>query len=327
MLTTDLFEQVLVAPAQSGANQLYIVSGYASPAIAYKQFHRLSKELHLSASIKLIIGMAGLEGIAKSSHKQFRNLAEQYYDHGFECWYLRTVPPVHSKVYSWFHGATARKGFIGSANYSNSGFFTQREAVSLNDPAEGRAYFESLLGQCINCTDPDVESTINLTDREIRRALRAARQTPVEARPRAAIPREALQHQPIRLDLLRGGEVPMRSGLNWGQRPEYGRNPDQAYIPFPAAILRAGFFPPKGQHFTIVTDDNKTFDAVVAQMEGKAIETPADNSILGRYFRDRLGLPSGALVQVQHLIDYGRTDVIFSKVDDETYFMDFSRPR
>jgi hypothetical protein len=77
-------------------------------------------------------------------------------------------------------------------------------------------------------------------------------------------------------------------------------------------------------HFTINTDDNKTLIATRAQQNGKAIHTPHNNSLIGEYFRMRLGLPKGAFVQKEDLIRYGRTDVDFYKVDDENYYMDFS---
>ena len=55
------------------------------------------------------------------------------------------------------------------------------------------------------------------------------------------------------------------------------------------------------------------------------MDTPHNNSLLGEYFRNRLGLPNGAFVTRQHLEDYGRIDVAFYKIDDENYLMDFSR--
>ena len=127
----------------------------------------------------------------------------------------------------------------------------------------------------------------------------------------------------IELSFLAKGKVHERSGINWGQRE--GRNPDQAYIPIPASIYKhSNFFPAKGQKFTVATDDGRSFIMVRRQDKGKALHTPDDNSILGKYLRKRLGLKLGQLVENVHFEDYGRTDVTFTKVDDETYFMDFS---
>ena len=123
--------------------------------------------------------------------------------------------------------------------------------------------------------------------------------------------------------LARDGSLPAISGLNWGQRD--GRDRNQAYIPLKAEIYNTSFFPPNTVHFTINTDDNKTLIATRAQDNGKAIHTPQNNSLIGEYFRMRLGLPNGAFITKDDLLSYGRTDVDFYKIDDETYYMDFSK--
>ena len=48
------------------------------------------------------------------------------------------------------------------------------------------------------------------------------------------------------------------------------------------------------------------------------------NGLLGEYFRHRLKLPYGSKVTKLDLLNYGRTDVAFCKIDDETFEMDFS---
>ena len=118
-------------------------------------------------------------------------------------------------------------------------------------------------------------------------------------------------------------KVADRSGLNWGQRPK--RNPNQAYLPVPSDIQRIGFFPVKGVAFSIECDDGAKFKCVIAQASGKAIETPEDNSLLGKYFRERLGVDSGEPVALWHLLDYGRTAVEISKIGKLKYYLDFSR--
>ena len=65
---------------------------------------------------------------------------------------------------------------------------------------------------------------------------------------------------------------------------------------------------------------------VVAQAGDKAIQTPKDNSLLGAWFRKRLGLKDGDPISLKDLIDYGRTDVDFYKINDELYFLDFTKP-
>ena len=127
----------------------------------------------------------------------------------------------------------------------------------------------------------------------------------------------------VTLSLLTRDGVPgRRSGLNWGQRK--GREPNQAYIHLPSKIAQTGFFPLEKQHFTAITDDRHQLTLRVEQQNNKAITTPVRNSDLGEYFRNRLGLPNGAYVNLSDLEQYGRTDVKFIKLDDETFYMDFS---
>jgi hypothetical protein len=130
----------------------------------------------------------------------------------------------------------------------------------------------------------------------------------------------------ITISLLssRTNDVQDVAGLNWGQRP--GREPNEAYIQLPPEVYRSKFFPARPQRFTVTTDDNKTLICTRAQKgkDGDAIETPDGNSLLGEYFRNRLGLASGASVTKSDLERYGRTDVTFRKIDKENYQMDFS---
>jgi hypothetical protein len=67
-----------------------------------------------------------------------------------------------------------------------------------------------------------------------------------------------------------------------------------------------------------------TFDCVRAQDSGKAIHTTNDNSQLGKYLRARLKLEPRSPIVKEDLIRYGRTDFLLKKLDDETFFLDFS---
>jgi hypothetical protein len=115
--------------------------------------------------------------------------------------------------------------------------------------------------------------------------------------------------------------VPNRSGLNWGQRE--GRNHDQAYLALRKSDQTSGFFPEVGVCFIVECDDGALLKMVRAQQNGKALETPEDNSILGAYFRGRLGVRSGDRVSLRHLLDYGRTTVDIFKTAQGYYFLDF----
>lgn len=76
---------------------------------------------------------------------------------------------------------------------------------------------------------------------------------------------------------------------------------------------------------TAITDDHHQLTLRVEQQNNKVITTPVRNSDLGEYFRNRLGLANGAYVTRDDLTRYGRTDVKFVKLDEETFYMDLIR--
>lgn len=130
----------------------------------------------------------------------------------------------------------------------------------------------------------------------------------------------------VRVSLLdRRGNLPQRSGLNWGQRPEESREPNQAYFRLPAKIYRSDFFPERPTHFILqnMRNENDIFFATRAQDNGKAIHSTENNSIIGKWVRDQLGVPHGQAISTEDLVSYGKTFIDFYRVNDETYLFDF----
>lgn len=327
MITENLFDKVLLDPVKSGADSLYIVSGYATAAMTFHHLETIKKYFGIPIHIKLIIGMCPSDGLTLSNHKAFQQLAATDFPSLFECSYIVNTPPVHSKSYAWFRGSEPLYGFIGSANYTQTAFSSnQRELLTQCNPEIGFDYFQSLIADSIYCTHSEVENYIEIYRDTYygRRRKQQLEEQGLQLITTAATP--DLQDLPaIRISLLDNkGNLPQRSGLNWGQRPEEGREPNQAYIRLPSTVYRTNFFPPVAVHFTVLTDDNKVLICTRAQQNGKAIHTPHNNSLIGEYFRHRLGIPSGDPVTKADLTRYGRAHVDFYKIDDETYFMDFS---
>jgi len=328
MLKENLFEEVLLNPAvEGGADCLCVVSGYATAAMAFHHFQELREKALKGVMIRLVVGMTPADGISKSNHEAFKSLMEQQIKHNFECSYLIDNLPVHSKVYAWLSGERPTYGFLGSANYTQQAFCLnrQQEVLESCEPKEAIEYFRELQGKAVYCTHPDAQNVITVfNDRYFKQVRRFREQADTE-RDYAYPALDGLEHICVSL-LDERGNLPERSGLNWGQRPEEGREPNQAYIRLPAEVYRTDFFPPRRVHFTLLTDDGKVLICTRAQDNGKAIHTPHNNSLIGEYFRYRLGVPNGARVSLNNLNRYGRTTIDFYKIDDETYFMDFSIP-
>ena len=307
MITDDLYQQILIDPASSGNNELYIVSGYASATFLNKHISEITKE-YPEIKLNLIIGMHQ----KRNDHSAYINIKNLYPN--FHGYYYSGRPGVHSKTYCWVKDGFPCIGFSGSANYSQYGFENsmQQNQMVEDDPSTIKNYFQTLLKNSLKIEDyvPSEDDSIDPIN--------------VEGSVAPGSIEWIKYNDSARISLLKeNGEIAARSHLNWGQRP--GREPNQAYLPIPKGAQKEGFLPERGFRFTLITDDKKTFDCVRAQDNGKAIETTNNNSELGKYLRDRLNLDLGSFVDKEDLIRYGRTDYTLRKLDDETFFFDFSK--
>lgn len=321
LLIENLFQQVLIEPAKRNkANKLFAVSGYVTANMAYKHMESLGKS-NSQSSIAVIAGMTPIQGVNKAHHEQFVKFSQKGV-HGskFSCKYVASDNPVHAKVFIWVRNDNPVIAFAGSANYTNTGFSEkQNEAMTHVDPDEALDFYNQTIEQTVDCLDPEVGNKISIKIQQ--RTPRTKQETP-------KIPQyegEDVSADSVTLSLLmsKRKEIHKSGGLNWGYRSNIKRNRNQAYIPVPSEVRKRNFFPKRGEPFIVSTDDGESFILVAAQDGDKALETPEDNSILGRYFRKRLQLESGQFVEKRHLLEYGRTNVTFTKRGDETYFMDF----
>ena len=310
-LTDNLFQQVLIEPAERlEADRMLAVSGYVTANMAYTHMEHLN-ECGFNPSIDVIAGMVPMQGMDRTHHKKFVEFSqEEIHGCSFSCRYAVSVNPVHAKVFVWMRDELPVAAFAGSANYTARGFGSNQDEIMIQaDPNAALEFYNRTAGQAIYCFDGEAESRVSLRTRKRREDYRDDY--------------EDVHPELINLSLLtKRGDIHTKAGLNWGQRS--GRDRDQAYIPVPAGVARQGFFPPRAQSFIVNTDDDISLILAVAQDGDKALHTPRNNSILGKYFRRRLGLASGQYVRKEHLLRYGRTDVTFSKMDGENYYMDFS---
>lgn len=316
---TDLENKVLLKPALEGADELRIVSAYASPSMAAYHINKLKESDSIPIKIKLIIGMCPYDGLSLGVHKGFKELQKQYAENPeystISCQYNYIMPPIHSKIYIWLKHGKPFKAFSGSANYMQSAFSKDcGESLMECSAEEANEYFLSVERNSIINTDNEVENYIRIYKNQPR--------FDYETREFYSSDKPLIQEISL---VSKNGEVGKSSGLNWGQRP--GRNPDQAYIPLPRAIATTGFFPLNKRYFTVITDDDYCMQMRVEQDGDKAITCPDDNAMLGLYFRERIGVESGKAITSADLYNYGKTSVIFTKLNDELFYMDFSNDR
>lgn len=321
MIIDSHTKKVLFDPLSEDVNELYILTGYAAPTMLSWYIKNLYHKVRTPLRIYLMIGMVPFDGISASVHEGFIQLIHDNLPsevERLECSYIYDEPCFHANLYIWAKDGAPVKSFTGSA------FFVQRSFVGSHrqeimcdcDPIQAMELWNSLIGRSIYIQHGEIEEYIQIHPTH-----------PILDIENALIDGFDVQHQEnyetIRLSLItRTGEPGVHSGLNWGQRDN--RNPNEAYISLPSSIAKSGFFPLEKRHFTAITDDRHQLILRIEQQNNKAITTPARNSDLGEYFRNRLGLANGAPVTRADLDRYGRADVVFLKLDDETYYLDFS---
>lgn len=312
IIDRDLYRTVLINPVlHHSVDKLTIVSGYATASLLSSHRDDLRERHDAEPSIDLTIGMTSTEGIASAQHNAFKSL-QGGNRQKIKCRYSIGNASVHAKVYVWSKGGSPILAFAGSANYTNAGFHRgdRIEAMVEVDAHSAYAFCEKVHYQTCSCTNKSIADVVELHDP--RKALRSNFEV-----------RRVGDQVHLPLIVRRTGETHERAGLNWGQRPEQNRDPNQAYIPIPSSIYGSDFFPPIGEQFVVQTDDGETMIFVRAQQSGKALHSPNSNSLIGSYFRRRLKVPSGERVTRADLDRYGRTSVTLKRTDEETYFLDF----
>jgi len=322
MLVENIYSPTLIEPfLNSRSNKLYIVSGYASATFARRHIIDLKRSGN-DFEINLIIGMP----TAKNDHMAFLLLHKEFAGQ-FNGYYLQNTPPVHCKIYSWYKNDSPVIGFTGSANYSQFGFFSDQQInqITSDNPVEIRGLYDKLINRSIWIPDHKL-------------VLASSQRLPkVKSVPPGEIEWEIPNVRVTISFLDRDGNLPISSGLNWGQRvskrtdPKTGeiswdkREPNQAYLSLKGDSRKLGFLPERAFTFSLLTDDGCSFDCVVAQDGRKAIHSTKNNSEIGKYIRNRIGIQEGEMVKVEHLEKYGRTDFTIEKIDDETFLLDLSK--
>lgn len=314
MITENLVQSILIDPILKGADELYISTGYATPNMVLYFISCIPDGYTIK--LHLIVGMTQNNGISLSVHEGFKDLIANLPSKKisqFECSYVYKNTPVGANMYIWKKQDIPFLAFGGSANFTQSSFYLgKREIMFEINADESIQYYNSFIPDTIYAKHCEIEehiiiySTHPILDAEddIKNALESS-----------DLPR-------VKLSLLtKNGETGTASGVNWGQRK--GREPNQAYIHVSSKVKKTGFFPPPDTVFTALTDDRKCLLLRIEQQGDKAITTPSNNSLLGEYIRNRIGLSNGQYVWRKDLENYGRTDVTFYKLDENQYFMDF----
>ncbi|MDZ8275705.1 NgoFVII family restriction endonuclease [Microbacterium aquimaris] len=319
----DLFQRVLLSPTNEGADELHVLTGYASAEFALFHLLEIRGQLARDVAVRLHIGMTGEDGLELSAHHRFLGAMNALSGDWLRVSYAPTGLSDHTKLYVWSCGGQPSEAWIGSANYTGRGFGiqgTRKESMVPVDAESAWQTVASATADFVSADDDELFSRVPVYEVDAperrRRVLAPAPLTTPLTQDSVELPLVQTTKRP--------GEVHNAgAGLNWGQRGSRRRS--EAYIPVPAAIARSGFFPPRGLPFAAHTDDGATLFLIVAQDGDKALHSVPDNAAIGIWFRRRLGLEEDAFVQTEDLHRYGSTHVTFNALADGSYFMSFPR--
>ncbi len=268
MIKDELFKKVLLAPTNEGANKLYIVSGYATAAMAFHHLNYLREEKK-NIDIALLIGMCPSDGMSLSNHRAFRQLVEADYHEKFQCSYVMKPPAVHSKIYAWYKDEEPLYAYTGSANYTQTAFLkAQREVLTPCNAEVAFTYYNDLLEDTIYCAHPDADNFVQIYNDKFYPKKRPPQEIKIKDEEKVVFEEDITGLPYVKVSLLdTTGNIQRTAGLNWGFRQDNvsNRNKNEAYIQLRPEVYKSDFFPIRSMHFTVLTDDNKSLICTRAQ--------------------------------------------------------------
>lgn len=314
-------------------DELVVLSGYVGP-------HPVHMLQNLPLRTTVIYGMYGSEGIQRSLHSALLHENEVLDNVDI----LYSTMPVHAKCYIWKNRGEVVHALVGSANFSTNGLTTPYKEVLAEttadtfDPLDN--YLNLVLGEAISCEDAVVKKN----------------------RKRSPEAAGGGEYDPdvCRMPLYiteRGREVvPTASGINWGMAKLTGShvNINDAYIRIGADLLEhyPQLFPMKQKEpsegeevvrrdhrhndsIEIIWDDGTSMTGLlegsIPKMENgqrvlypKQISTTPRKAILGKYLRERMGIPEGRAITMSDFERYGRKTIDVSLQGEGIYYFDFS---
>lgn len=307
-----LWREALSEPLAAGCTELWALSGYASPAVLYDLLAQPS--LH-PIQVRLIVGMVVQDGISLGAHRGFVALQTEHHPGRAFVRYVVSGQPVHTKLYVWCRNGVPYAAFAGSANLTRNGFSGgYQEVLVPAEPEAALALIRAAAERAVPCDSPAVPHELVVLSAGVRDRARGALPSYRPWRPEEV--------PSVDISLLNARtSTGVAFGLNWGHRGT--RNRDESYLPVPRSVASLGFLPPRGQRFTLLSADGQALSAVVAQDGDKAIETPDSNAILGRFIRSQLRIPPGTRITAAELAQARVTGYRLSKLDDETFAVEF----
>lgn len=311
----DLYESIL---AKNGKNsrRLRVIAGYASSG-----FLRRVKKDFPELEIELYIGMYK-DGISLNDHHEFMNLCSEFND--VSVFYQVREKPTHIKLIE-FSSDYSSKVYVGSANFSDNGFFKHKELM-INIYYDASSLFDIQLSKSLKCDNKNIRDFIKFyldNNSDKKTVIVDDDKTPHETLKEDVknyMYRYSTGGEPIELNNSFKLELVLeeeynphweKTGINaWTN----GKTPHLLQTP-------KDFFDkifPVGKVFKIVTDEF-VFEAELGGDFNR--ELVFLNGDIYEYIRGKIGLKEKRAISRKDLVEYGQTSLRFVKVRDGLYEM------
>lgn len=324
----NLYENIFSEQTR-GYRRLRVVSGYASS----DYLSRIISEFP-NLEIELFIGMT-FQGVSNSDHSGFKSVMQK--NDNVKVYYQVLGIPNHMKIYE-FSSVTDKKIFIGSANFSENGFFKHKEILAevLYLP---EILFVEQQRNSLLCTDPKIDRYIDFYeneyeefgDMEEEKHIKADA-TRSENKHSATKKRERARHK---WELLRQNidpqyhrsfditiMLPPENNPRWDDRGinSWVNNKTPVIEQTPRLSFSLVF--PR-EEFIIYTDDNQVLKAKLTGRFNGNLDILNVN--LYDYIRGRIGLLEKRPISYQDLVLSGYTTLYLTRVNNNEYIMSFNK--
>lgn len=310
---SNLYRIVLLKPVMEGrANQLQIVSGYATPRMLGNHLEDLS-----GAGLTAISLFVGMESSAsEDTALAFYQVSSLYPDLEVNVRFPNKGSQTHAKAYLWLMDGVPVEAWVGSANYSSLAFGLDSksdgrdELLTQVDPYLCQSYvnpfFSNSESESIPQNNENSENSLTTIVSQLSKPLR--------------------DDVDVVLPLVQTRNRKVHNagaGLNWGQ-PTIGRkraSRSEAYVPVPAA--QGEKLPSKNEVFKCFHKDGTQFELIRTQSGGKALCSHPSYKALGEFFRRQLGIESDREIRSTDLENFGSNCIILRKIEEKNYELIF----
>lgn len=315
-------------------DSLEIATGYFGVSTLHK-YRSALVDVASRGSCKILIGMIFNEGVSASQKNTLEKLHNDLIKANPKSGVYITLKNYHGKVYK-FNNANNDFIYVGSSNFSDSGFKTNYEFNTLVNHADTKKHVNNFL-QFLFDKKCDFVKPLDLVELVTKgNKLNAEKNEFNKLRLLRINANDFPTNAPIAtLKIKLRPDSQPNSSLNLCF--EAGRLSKGKYIPRPwyeveitctkGEISQLGY--PKGDFNAFVQDDGAYYriPMVTASDGYKAMTSKNNRHILGVLIKDRLersgALKRGERITSETLADYGNDEITLKKISNKNYILEF----